>query len=253
MSLKIMYVDESKTKKKEYMAVTGLIVEAEKILALSFDLEKVCKKYLGEKFSLLEKTHCLKWIRKTSTEKKGNPFAKISHKKRYELSEEIYLLLDKFKCKIVSCLVGNSPSSNHQDQINSGIYFVIERFFYDLDSDGGMIIADNGHHIKFKKKLIENLNGSSYKDEKFNTKIYSNIYFTHDEEDLLIQLTDLISFNLTSYVSNVLEIDGMSLRDLAEEFDFDLETKQTYYFKLIRPYFRTRYNKITGGGIKVWY
>jgi hypothetical protein len=105
MTSKIMYVDESKTKDGSFMAVTGLILDSDNSVQLVHKIEKICKNYIKEGFSLIDKKNCLKQLRQTSSNDKNNPFSNLTVEERKKFTTELYSLLEEFNCKIVSCLI----------------------------------------------------------------------------------------------------------------------------------------------------
>ena len=94
----IMFIDESRIEEKKLVFVVGLIVPAKKIFEICLKVDECIKKCVGDKYSFLDGTINLKWLRKTRSQK--SPFTKIGRRKLLKLSEGIYNTLSSSNCTL---------------------------------------------------------------------------------------------------------------------------------------------------------
>jgi len=232
----------------------GLIVKARKVVEICQNIDRMVKKYLGKKYSFLNGTVNLKWIRQTKHVR--SPFSKLRRKRRFQFSKEIYDILKSANCTLLCSVVyeGNS----YQSAIKEALYFVLERFFYFLDGKDsvGMVVSDQpvSEKYDYKNEIIQLVRSSEYRGEMFRERIYQDVFFTRDEWDPLIQVSDLVAANLSSYVRRSLE--DISLNELADKHDFryGLKSRENRLYKMIFPMVRRGpKRRIHGYGIKYWY
>lgn len=246
----IMFIDESRAKEKELVLVVGLIVPAKRIVEICQKVDEHIKRCVGKKYSFLDSSFNLKWIRKTKSEKSSY---KIGQKKLFRLSKGICETLISSQCTLLCSISQESKNQPYPDAIRQGLYFVLERFFYFLrDNDSyGIAISDEpaSGTLKYRSSIIEQVRSSEFWGKGFGHRIYQDLFFTRDEWDPLIQVTDLVAYNFSSYIRKCLE--DISLSKLSSEHDFRYELKKNRYFKLILPLIRHRSDgKVSGYGIK---
>jgi len=229
----------------------GLIVPAGKAVRISRKANRIVRKYIGRKHSLLDGTINLKLLRQTKY--KESPFSKLKEKQRFKLTRELYNMLESAGCTLVCSIV--QERENYSEAMKSGIYFILERFFYFLgeNDSSGMVISDQPVSEKhdYMEELVKLVRSTEYWDRKFQERIYQNIFFTRDDWDPLIQITDLAVFCLSAYVRDCLST--ISLQELSEEYDFRYKLQKNPFFTMILPLIRTgRNDLISGWGIKCW-
>jgi len=249
-----MFIDESRFEDEDakYTCVTGLIVPANKAVKLSKKVNRTVREYVGKKYSLLDGTINLKLLRQTKHEK--SPFSKLKGQQRFNLTREIYNALESAGCTLVCSIV--QERENYSEAMIRGIYLILERFFYFLDRNKsfGIVISDqpvseSRNHIEEILKLVRS---EEYWDRKFRDRIYQNMFFTRDDWDPIIQITDHAAYCLSAYVRNCLST--ISLQKLSEKYDFRYRLQRNPFFTMILPLMRTGPNGlISGWGIKCWY
>ena len=244
----IIFIDESRIEEKQLTFVVGLIVPAQKILEICKKMDMVIKKYLGKKYSCSDGTVNLKHLRTTKYQE--SPFSKLSSKKRSGFTKRIYQILKDCACALICDI---EMMKDYSSAIETGLYLVLERFFYFLrENDSlGIVVSDQpfNEKLSYKKKLVEQVRSSEYWGLEFQERIYQDMFFTRDEWDPLVQVTDLTAYTLSKYVRNCLN--SISLSDLSEKHDFRYKLKKNPYFKAIMPLIRTSpQGKISGYGIK---
>lgn len=246
MSNKILhlYIDESQTKEGTYLCILGLCLNQTEIISLKEDIDSVLEEY-----GIKKQDRNLKRLRKNLL-----PFNKFSEQKKYELSEKIYDKLKKRGAVLIASIV-DKTERGFSSSLEAGIYFIVERFYYLLKPLAeGFLFCDTPpeNTKKYRNKIIEIVEeGKEYRGEYFRNHIYPTVYFSDDESDTMIQLADLIAYNLSSYITKCIK--DIPLAELSEIFDFDSPSLEGVYFKFIRGLFRTRSGKINGNGIKCIY
>jgi hypothetical protein len=246
-----MFIDESRAKEKELVLVVGLIVPARRIFEICQKVDKCIKRCVGKKYSFLDSSFNLKWIRKTRSEK--NSF-KIGQTKLFRLSKGISETLVSSHCSLLCSIRLETENNTYADAIRQGLYFVLERFFYFLcEKDSyGIAISDEpaSGKLEYRSSIIEQVRSSEFWGEGFGQRIYQDFFFTRDEWDPLIQVTDFIAHILSSYIRKCLE--DLSLSELSSEYDFRYKMKKNRYFGLILPLIRHRPDgKVSGYGVKL--
>ena len=104
---------------------------------------------------------------------------------------------------------------------------------------------------KFKQTLIKKVERKDYRNRKFKDSIYQNIYFTRDDDDVLIQVSDLIAYTISKYVKDCTK--EIPLDSLARDHDFGYNLERCKYFRNARPIFQfDSKTRVDGWGIKVW-
>lgn len=245
----IMFIDESRIEENEYTCVLGLIIPARQTIRACRKIDHIIKTCLGREYSFLDGTLNLKWVRKTRYEK--NPFSDLSERQRDSFFRRIYKSLVTLDCTLLCAIV--EESENYQNAVKDGLYFILERFFYFLrENDScGIVISDKPPSGKYDymNELIESVRSFEYWGEDFKQRIYQDLYFTRDEWDPMIQVTDLVAHTFSSYVRWCLK--HISLSRLSEARDFRYELKKNQHFKMILPLIRKRLDgRVTGYGIK---
>lgn len=244
-----MFIDECRIEKKRYTCVIGLIIPAEAVVPICQRTNQIIKKYLGEDYSFSDGTLNLKWIRKTKHEK--TPFAKLSKKQRYNFSKRIYKTLKTSNCTLLCSVV--KEWKNYQSAIKDGLYFILERFFYFLgeNDSSGIVISDKpaSGTYDYKNEIIELVRSTEFRGKEFQERIYQDIFFTRDEWDPLVQITDLIAFTFSSYIRRCLKT--IPLSKLSKKQDFRYKLRENRFFRMILPMIRKGPNeRVLGYGIK---
>lgn len=244
-----MFIDESRIEEEQLTCVIGLVVPSEKVVEICRETDQHIKEYLGENYSFLDGTINLKWIRKTKHIE--SPFASLSRRRRSNLSRKIYGILKSSECTLICSIV--KEYKDYQKAIKDGLFFILERFFYFLreNSSYGLVISDQpvSETRDYKNELIELVRSFEYRGREFRQKIYQDVFFTRDEWDPLIQITDLIAYCISSYVRNSLE--RITLSRLSERYDFRYRLWKNPFYRMILPLIRKdSVGKISGYGIK---
>jgi len=245
----LVFIDESRIEKNRYTCVVGLIVPARKIIRICKKISQIIKRYLGKEYSFLDGSLNLKWIRKTKHEK--TPFSRLTERQRHNFSKRVYRSLKGLNCTLLCSVV--EESENYQNAVKEGLYFILERFFYFLrENDSyGIVISDKPASGKYDymNELIELVRSFEYWGEEFKERIYQDIFFTRDEWDPMIQVTDLLAFTFSTYIRSCLK--HISLSELSEERDFKYKLRKNRFFRMILPLIRKRSDgRILGYGIK---
>lgn len=245
----LMFIDESRIEEKKYTCVVGLIVPARRIIRVCKEIDQTIRKCLGKEYSFLDGTLNLKWIRKTRYEK--NPFSDLSERQQHSFYRRICKSLDTLNCTLLCAII--EETENYQGAVKGGLYFILERFFYFLRKNDscGIVISDKPPSGKYDyvNELIESVRSYEYWGEDFKQRIYQDLYFTRDEWDPMVQVTDLLAHTLSSYLGRCLK--HISLSELSEEWDFRFKLTKNRYFKMILPLIRKGPDEIiTGYGIK---
>ena len=245
----IMFIDESRIEEEQLTCVIGLVVPAEKVIEICQEIDQNIKEYLGEDFSFLDGTINLKRIRRTKHAK--SPFSSLSKRRRFNLSRKIYAILESSECTSICSIV--EEYKDYQQAIKDGLYFILERFFYFLreNSSYGLVISDQpvSETRDYKNELIALVRSFEYWGQDFQERIYQDVFFTRDEWDPLIQITDLIAYSISSYVGNSLA--RITLLRLSEKYDFRYRLRKNPFYRMILPLIRkSSRDRISGYGIK---
>ena len=245
----LMFIDESRIEENRYTCVVGLIVSAGKAITICKKINQIIKRYLGKEFSFSDGTLNLKGIRKTKHEK--TPFSALTERQRHNFSKRVYKTLKASNCTLLCSIV--KESENYQNAVKEGVYFIIERFFYFLreNDSNGIVISDKPASGKYDymNELIESVRSSEYWGKDFKERIYQDIFFTRDEWDPMIQITDLLAFTLSSYTRSCLK--HISLSELSEKRDFRYKLGKNQFFRMILPLIRKSSDgRVLGYGIK---
>jgi len=245
----IMFIDESRIEENRYTCVVGLIVPARKVIGICKKINKIVKRYLGKEYSFSDGTLNLKWIRKTKHEE--TPFSRLSERQRHNFSKRIYRTLKTSNCTLLCSIV--EERKNYQNAVKEGLYFILERFFYFLrENDSyGIVISDKPASEKYDymNELIELVRSFEFWGKEFRERIYQDIFFTRDEWDPMIQVTDLLAFTFSSYIRWCLK--HISLSELSEVRDFRYRLRKNRFFKMTLPLIRKRSDgRVLGYGIK---
>jgi hypothetical protein len=244
-----MFVDESRIEKGRFTCVTGLVVPARNAFKICQRTDQLIKKYLGEEYSFYDGSVNLKWVR--TTKYKNSPFTTLTETQQYRFTREVYKTLALLDC-IVLCSI-EKEWKDYAHAMKEGLYIILERFFYFLrDNESyGIVISDqpvSGEHA-YKREIIELVRSSEFWGKKFQERIYQDVFFTRDEWDPLIQVTDLLAYTFSSYIRKCLK--NIPLSKLSERYDFHYKLRENKYFKLILPLIRKGPNgRIRGYGIK---
>jgi hypothetical protein len=248
-----MFMDESRFEDQDetYTCVTGLVVPASKAVRISKKVNRSVRKYIGREYSLLDGTINLKPLRQTKHIE--SPFSDLTKEQRYRLTREIYNILDSAGCTLVCSII--QERENYSEAMKKGIYFILERFFYFLNEhdSSGIVISDQpvSERKDYMEEIVKLVRSEEYWEQKFQERIYQNIFFTRDDWDPIIQITDHVAYCLSAYVRNCLKT--ISLQRLSERYDFRYKLRKNPFFKMILPLIRTGPNElISGRGIKCW-
>lgn len=246
-----MFIDESRFEDEDekYTCVMGLIVPAGKAVRISKKANRAVREYIGRKYSLLDGTINLKLLRQTKH--KESPFSKLTEEQRFKLTRKIYNMLESNECTLVCSIV--QERENYSEAMKSGIYFILERFFYFLNENNssGMVISDQPVSEKhdYMEELMKLVRSEEYWDRKFHERIYQNIFFTRDEWDPIIQITDQVAYCLSAYIRNYLST--ISLQRLSEKYDFRYKLRKNPFFTMLLPLIRTGPTGLMSGrGVK---
>lgn len=244
----LMFIDESRIEENQFTCVTGLIVPAKKVIGICQKMNKNVKRYLGKEYSFSDGTLNLKWIRKTKHEE--TPFSRLTQRQRNNFSKRVYRTLKVANCTLLCSVV--KEWENYQTAVQQGLYFILERFFYFLreNDSQGIVISDKPPSGKYDymNELIGLVRSAEFWGEEFQEKIYQDIFFTRDEWDPMIQVTDLLAFTFSSYIKWCLK--QIPLSELSETYDFRYKLRENRFFKEILPLIRKRDGRVLGYGIK---
>lgn len=98
-------------------------------------------------------------------------------------------------------------------------------------------------------ELIGLVRSFEFWGKQFQEKIYQDIFFTRDEWDPMIQVTDLLAFTVSSYMRQCLK--NISMSKLSKKHDFRYKLRENRFFRMILPMIRKGpYDKVLGYGIK---
>jgi len=245
----IMFIDESRIEENGYTCVVGLIVPAIKVIRICRKINQIIKRYLGRDYSFSDGTLNLKWIRRIKHEK--TPFVRLTQKQRYNFTKRVFRTLKVSDCTLLCSIV--EERENYQNAVKEGLYFILERFFYFLKENDsyGIVISDKPASGKYDymNELIELVRSFEYWGEEFKERIYQDIFFTRDEWDPMVQVTDLLAFTFSSYIRRCLK--HIPLSELSEIRDFRYRLRENRFFKVIIPLIRKKSDgQVLGYGIK---
>ncbi len=230
-----MFVDESKyTQKKtsSFFLLVGVIVKDKYI----FDIETSIRE-LKQRYNL-----------KNLKSLKG-----VDKKTKIEATEGIKRILKETDIKIVSAVIKNK--GQNLDNYFKSYFFMIERFFFNVRDDYGIIIHDCLDNPKLEKRLQNKINQHILSNEvsfgdrsvgRLLDTIYPSILFIPDEHSEFIQIADLVATALGNAIWKCLNKNGRIHIEKLFEYNEYLEKYWDLFVK------RPQDNKINGWGIKVW-
>ena len=179
------------------------------------------------------------------------PFGVLSKRQRLNFLKRIYRTLTSYDCTLVCSIV--QERNDYQTAIQEGLYFILERFFYFLreNDSAGIVISDQpaSGTYDYRKEIVDSVRSFEFWGKEFRERIYQDIFFTRDEWDPMIQVTDLLAFTFSSYIRWCLK--HISLSELSEVRDFRYRLRKNRFFKMTLPLIRKRLDgRVLGYGIK---
>jgi len=253
--MKILFIDESKSRNNSFIVVGGLFIDSE----LLFPFEEGLKGML-DKYELTEPED----IRKKH----------IKRNLREQITKDIYLLLKKYHVSLIASVINgkdkfigkiNSILKIYQSPTLTGTYLIIERFYFELKKEDqkGIIYYDkakdkqhllevlyNTSSIKLDKSLYETNLNKMISSEELLKRIYA-LTFLDNKKSFSMQMSDLIVGALREAIDNYLKEKDNDLINLEE----NLENLRKYFYAFNNYYdlyCKNDEGRVKGYGIKVW-
>lgn len=234
-TLKIMFIDESKSKdNKEYLCLCGIIVDYKNLNSLESQINK---------FKIKNNYSNLKDFRKPE-----------DINKKIKLTKDLKSILEENEIKIISTILpkdilekikqDNRNNFESEERMQS-LFFILERYFYHINriskDSSGIVIFDS-----LDKRIKKQMRDGFYNEIKTNFKnIYPSLFFVNDEYSNIMQVTDLITVSLNSSIHECLkEENSVIINELPCYNEYLNE-----YWDLFE--YNPKNNDVEGWGIKI--
>lgn len=242
--MKVFIIDETdrqrdREKNKAYFVLCGLIIDADDIVKTSDELGDI-----------LDKHH----IKTLKTARKGG----LSKAQRNEITEEVFSVLKKYNVEARAIYLGEYTMRTKRevsDTYLGALDFLIERYFLSLKRDNttGLVVMDNLSHkteSELRKKFYKHIKNegqtwiTSNKTDPYKRKICAWLLFSNDDDNVLLQATDLIAASLNGAIWKSISDDDFKVEELPQKNEF-LDT----YWPLFA---KSASGKVSGWGVKIW-
>lgn len=243
--MKILLIDETdkqrdSSKARAYFVLCGMVVGGDDMVKISNELEDILDKY---KIATLK------------TARKGG----LTISKKLIITTSVFKILSKYHVEIRAAFLGEYTMRTKRkvsDTYLGALDFILERYFLSLKSCGesGLVVMDNldrPTENELKKKYCRHIRtegqvwvSAPNKKDPYKNKICSWLLFSEDDNNLLLQATDLIAASLNNAIGNSISKNALDVEKLPSE---------NAYLQIYWPLFaKSPKGKVSGWGVKLW-
>lgn len=243
--MKAFFIDETDRqrdthKARAYFVLCGIVVDTDNLISIDKELQDILSAHNIISLKAARKDH-------------------LSKADKLCITKEVFDVLTKYKAEVRAAFLGELTMRTKRrvsDTYLGALDFLLERYFLLLKAEGttGMVVMDSLNRAtenELKTKYSKHIHTEGqvwirqpHKVDPYRDRICPWLIFSEDNNNLVLQATDLIAASLNSSIWNCPDRSAIDVNTLPNRNE---------YLEIYWPLFaHSSKGRVDGWGVKIW-